>query len=81
MRTPGLFAALGHSLDALGRAEEALDAFRQAVALDGSDVGGLSGLQTILLRRKEWAEARTVWGEVLKADPPEHNAWYGHVLC
>jgi serine/threonine-protein kinase len=62
----------------LRRPDEALDQFRQAVALNPKSTYAQSWLRAVLGGLGRLKEARAAWGAALKADPAEHDAWYGY---
>ena len=59
---------LAESLSRAGRGEEALLAWREVVALDGSGSADRVGLATAMVRTGDWAGAKAV----LDAIPPDH---------
>jgi eukaryotic-like serine/threonine-protein kinase len=77
-----LHTAIGYSLKATGKPAEAVEAYRKAVAMNARNLAAQSGLRTVLLSQGQQHEAKRAWAEALRADPPEHNAWYGYAeLC
>ncbi len=70
------------SLEDLGRHDEAVAAYRRAVAIEPRITGAQKRLRDDLIRRGRMEEARETWRTALEADPPEHDAWYGYAeLC
>ena len=65
----GLQFALGDALQQAGRAAEAEQAFRRAVALDPKDWSAASGLGTALHDQGSEAEALTWWKTARSLDP------------
>ncbi|MGL6074843.1 MAG: protein kinase domain-containing protein [Fimbriiglobus sp.] len=82
LTTAGVYTALGHSLKATGKDAESVEAFRKAIAIDARNLTAQSGLRAVLTSQGKLVEVKNSWREALKADPPEHNAWYGYAeLC
>jgi serine/threonine-protein kinase len=56
--------------------------YRATAAADPKRTGSPGPSPSILLRLGRWNEARVAWKSALKADPPEHGAWFGYAeLC
>src|SRR5262249_19796268 len=72
---------LGRTLRDLGNRNEAIAAFRRAIELN-PDRAGARDLVKSMTTRSGFEEARSVWDELLKRRPPDHDRWYGYAhLC
>jgi serine/threonine-protein kinase len=72
---------LGRTLRDMGNRNEAIAAFRRAIELN-PDRAGARDLVKAMTTRSGFEEGRSVWEELLKRRPPEHDRWYGYAhLC
>jgi serine/threonine-protein kinase len=75
------YTMLGRALRNLGDADGASAAFRKAMELNPTRVGGRD-LARVLAARGGLEEARAVWEKYLARDPPTYDPWYGYAqLC
>ena len=73
---------LANTLRSFGRIDEAVEQFRQYNAVDPSNPYVAHLLRADLVRRGQGEEVLRAWKEELKADPPEHDRWFGYAeLC
>jgi serine/threonine-protein kinase len=69
-------------LAAGGREPEAIDEYRQALALEPGLAEALTPLRAILVRRGRFEDLRAAWGAALDRGRPEHDDYYGYAeLC
>ncbi len=64
------WSALGYAYDAQGRLNEALNAYRQAITLNPSDIAAKSSAAYLLLIRGEFHEALRLEASALEQGPP-----------
>ncbi|MBR9826125.1 MAG: tetratricopeptide repeat protein [Alphaproteobacteria bacterium] len=64
------WSALGYALDSQGRLNEALNAYRQAITLDPTDIAAQSSAAYLLLIRGEFHEALRLEAAALELAPP-----------
>lgn len=69
INVPRAYHQMGRSLLALGRQDEAIAAFRDALARRQGDIDSLAGIGDILMARKAWADAIPVWRQYLALRP------------
>ncbi|HSZ58214.1 MAG TPA: protein kinase [Tepidisphaeraceae bacterium] len=75
------YVVLGAALRDAGDTDEAIVAFRKALALN-PDCGDGRDLAKALAPKGRLEEARAVWEKALDRDPPDNDAWYGYAqLC
>ncbi|MBT8455478.1 MAG: sulfotransferase [Alphaproteobacteria bacterium] len=67
--TAELLAAFGRSLAALNRVDEAIDAFKKAIAIDSKGWSGLVGLADLLQSLGRFDEAEPYFREAIARDP------------
>ncbi len=77
-RSPELHALSGKILEINNQHGQALDQYRQAVAIDPKYTAGQRALRLLLMRQGREDDARIAWGKALDEDPSEHAAWYGY---
>jgi serine/threonine-protein kinase len=77
-----LHLTLGDNLRDKGKVVEAMDRYRQAIALDPKLTPAQDNLRSLLIRQGRLDEARLAWAKAIEADPPDYNAWDGYAeLC
>ncbi|MBV8264841.1 MAG: tetratricopeptide repeat protein [Planctomycetaceae bacterium] len=65
-----------------GQQEEADRHFCRAAQLDPKNIVFLNEGRGAMMRQGRSEELRSAWQKLLKADPPEHDAWFGYAeLC
>src|SRR5262249_3284067 len=65
----------------MGNRNEAISAFRRAIELN-PDRAGARDLVKSMTTRSGFEEGRSVWEELLKHRPTDHDRWYGYAhLC
>lgn len=64
----------GEALEALGRNQDALAAFRKAAALDPASVTPHKAMARLLVSARQWAQAEPELQAVLKAEPEDEAA-------
>jgi tetratricopeptide (TPR) repeat protein len=64
-----------------GRADEALAAYDQALALDATLTSAWCGKGEVLLRTERWEDAAAAFEEALQLDAELAGAWYGYGLA
>lgn len=74
-RTGQMYAALGSAYHAQQQYGKAVQAFQQAVDLDGGDLAYRHGLASSLYRDGQLAEARKQYAWLTQADPEEGAYW------
>ena len=73
---------LANTLRSAGWMDEAVEHYRQYNALDPSNPYVAHLLRADLVRRGKGEEVLRAWKEELKADPPQHEPWFGYAeLC
>jgi tetratricopeptide (TPR) repeat protein len=77
-----LHVIIGDKLRDEGKLAEALDRYRQAIAVDAKFTWAQQGLRSVLLRQGQIEAARLAWTQAIDAAPPDYNAWDGYAeLC
>ena len=77
-----LHGMLGDHLREAGKFVEAVDRYRQAIALDPKLASAQVGMRTILLRQGRLEEARVAWATMLDSGVLDHPEWDGYAeLC
>ena len=77
----GWFFNIGLTLDEMGRLDEAIEAYRQALKIEKDDVQALHHLGTDLQQTHRFAEAIEIFEQIEAIDPAIESAYCGRILC
>jgi serine/threonine-protein kinase len=81
-RVAWLHLMLANDLRDKGKLDDALQRYRQAIAIDPKLTSAQFGVRDILTKRGKLKEVRQAWHKAIEADPPDYDAWDGYAeLC
>jgi serine/threonine-protein kinase len=69
---------LGNLLRNHGRADDALEHYRKALALDPDNVLVEDAIRMMRVRQGHIQEVWAAWHAIIETDPPRHETWWGY---